>query len=406
MLVEELKERMDLFENPSYVYFTLSGLCGTLANGLNYIALSWLAYNTHNAISGVAMMMFFLWMPSIVFAPLLGVMADRYSRKALMTLSNSVRGITLLAFTLLWQQGLEPNILLLSAVVGLFIAFYLPAAVPYIQSIVPKEKLISANATIDMIYELGTVIGMGLSGVLIATLGIEGTLAISGGLFVVAGIFNLLMQSPKTTIDNQKQGYSWWQDYCESLRYFRRTPKLLIPYINLMIVSVLLMTVPVILVPYTKEVLNADTQTFAFYEALYSLGVMVGGLLSPVLCRKFTTSRTLALLLMVLSFGLFSLSINSRIDWVFPIYFMIGFGLSSWALSITLTQLHCNPDFQGRMQANFNAISGAFILLLYLLMAHQGSNVSSQQLYLILSLLAASGMVFIVFSNQDSEHAV
>lgn len=81
MLASELKERLALFDNKTYLYFTLSGLFATLGNGLNYIALSWFAYHQADSIAGVAMMMFFIWMPGIIFAPVFGILADRYSRK-------------------------------------------------------------------------------------------------------------------------------------------------------------------------------------------------------------------------------------------------------------------------------------------------------------------------------------
>nr|WP_246257408.1 hypothetical protein [Bartonella gabonensis] len=81
MFVANLKERATLFENRTFLYFTLSGLFATFGNGLNYIALSWLAYHQTNSIRGVALMMLFLWTPSILFAPIFGILADRYNRK-------------------------------------------------------------------------------------------------------------------------------------------------------------------------------------------------------------------------------------------------------------------------------------------------------------------------------------
>lgn len=82
MLFKEAKSRLSLFQNRSYLYFTLSGLFATLGNGLNYIAISWLAYEFTQSITGVALMMFFIWMPSIVFAPIFGVLADKYDKKS------------------------------------------------------------------------------------------------------------------------------------------------------------------------------------------------------------------------------------------------------------------------------------------------------------------------------------
>lgn len=403
MLFSELKERLALFDNRTYLYFTLSGLFATFGNGLNYIALSWFAYNQTNSISGVAMMMFFIWMPGIIFAPVFGIMADRYSRKAQIVISNLVRGIVVVGWVVLWHFGIKIELMLLCALLGIFISFYMPSAVPFIQSIVPKENLVSANATVDMVYEFGTIAGMGTSGFILAYAGIEGALMAGGGLFILAGFFNLAMQTPVKVPDESHQQESWWQSYMSSLRYFKKSPLLFMPYINQMIIMTLLMTIPIILVPYTREVLNAGTQTFAIFEALYSLGVLTGAFLSPLFCKALSIRKTLALLLAVMAAGLFILSFNKNIMIVFPVYFLIGFGLASWALSISLSQLYCNPEFQGRLQATFNGISGCFILGMYLLMARDGESLSSQTVYFIQSLLAVTGIVILLFFKKGKK---
>ncbi|MCX5511655.1 hypothetical protein OH705_27770, partial [Pseudomonas sp. BJa3] len=86
----------------------------------------------------------------------------------------------------------------------------------------------------------------------------------------------------------------------------------------------------------------------------------------PLLCKVLSIRKTLALLLAFMAIGLIILSVNTHTFIVFPVYFIIGFGLASWALSVSLSQLHCDPEYQGRLQASFNGISGCFILGIYL----------------------------------------
>lgn len=403
MLTANLKERIALFENRTFLYFTLSGLFATFGSGLNYIILSWLAYNQTNSIRGVALLMFFLWMPSVVFAPVFGVLADKCDCKIQIIISNIVRGLVIVGWVTLGQFGIEINLMFLSAILGIFISFYMPSAVPLIQSIVPKKQLINANATIDMVYELGAIIGMGLSGFILAYAGTKGALLIGGILFIIAGLFNFVMKVPKTRRSENQNQQNWWESYISSLRYFKQNPVLFIPYMSQMIIMALLMTIPVILVPYTQEILNADSWTFAILEALYSAGVFTGALLSPFFCKVLSIRKTLALLLAVMAIGLLILSVNTQIFIVFPVYFIIGFGLSSWALSISLSQLYCNPAYQGRLQASFNGISGFFILLVYLFMASDSNSISSQSVYFFQSIIAAVGMLIVLFYKSEKQ---
>ncbi|WP_273717531.1 MULTISPECIES: MFS transporter [Bartonella] len=401
MFVANLKERAALFENRAFLYFTLSGLFATFGNGLNYIALSWLAYNQTSSIRGVALMMLFLWAPSILFAPFLGVLADKYNRKMQIITSNLVRGLVIVGWVMLGYFGMEIDLMILSALLGIFISLYMPSAVPLIQSIVPKKQLINANATIDMVYELGTIIGMGFSGFILACAGTKGTLLIGGIFFIIAGLFNFAMKVPENQRSKNQNQQNWWENYRASLHYFKQNSVLFMPYISQMIIMTLLMTIPVILVPYTQEVLNADSRTFAIFEALYSMGVFTGALLSPFFCKVLSIRKTLALLLAVMAIGLAILSVNAHTLVVFPVYFMIGFGLSSWALSISLSQLSCDPEYQGRLQASFNGLSGCFILGVYLIMASDSSSISPQSIYFLQSIVALVGIFIVLFYQHE-----
>lgn len=405
MLLAEFKNRIALFKNKNFLYFTLSGFCATFGNGLTYIVLSWFAYNRTNSIQGVALMMFCIWMPSILFAPLFGYFADRYDRKVQIILSNLVRGSAIIAWILLWQLSIHIDLMVLCTLLGIFVSFYMPCAIPFITSIIPKEDLVKANATIDMVYEFGTIIGMGTSGLILYFAGMENTLFIGGGFFIIAGLLNFVL-TPVFTAEQEKSSklaQSWWQSYLSGLNYFRRTPELYMPYLTQMLIMVLLMTIPIMLVPYTREVLHADTQVFAFYEMLYSLGVVVGAFFAPLLSQKINMRNTLALLLVLIAFCLLVLFINTHIIVGFPIYFLIGVGLSSWGISISLAQLHCDIEYQGRLQASFNGLSGFFILGLYLLVAYREDNLPVQSIYLAQAVLAFIAVFVILFYRKGSE---
>ncbi|WP_375637172.1 MULTISPECIES: MFS transporter [unclassified Bartonella] len=403
MFTSNLKERIALFENRTFLYFTLSGLFATFGSGLNYITLSWLAYNQTGSIRGVALMMLFLWTPGIVFAPIFGILADKYNRKTQIIISNLVRGLVIVSWVMLWHFGIEIELMVLSALLGIFIPFYMPSAISLIQSIVLKEQLINANATIDMVYELGTIVGMGLSGFILSYAGTKGTLLIGGIFFIIAGLFNFAMKVPKNRRSKNQNQQNWWENYTASLHYFKQNPALFVPYISQMIIMTLLMTIPVILVPYIQEVLHADSSIFAIFEVLYSMGVLTGAFFSPLLCKVLSIRKTLAILLAFMAIGLAILSVNTHNFVVFPVYFMIGFGLSSWALSISLSQLSCDPEYQGRLQASFNGISGCLILGVYLIMASDNSSISPQSIYFFQSIVAFVGILIVLFYRHEKQ---
>lgn len=263
----------------------------------------------------------------------------------------------------------------------------MPAAIPYINAIVPKDQLVLANSTLDMIYEFGTILGMGISGFLVLALEAKGVLLLGGILFIIAGILNLMMRSNIVqSIDNKSR--SIWGDFVDSLKYIKSSNTLTALFFIQMAIMVLLMTIPVILIDFTEKVLQVDTRFFSMYEAIYACGILLGNLFIPLLCKKLNNKYALVTLLAVMTIGLLACYLNSDKYAMFPIYLSIGVGIASWALALTLTQLACADQYLGRLQATFNGLSGIFVLIIYVLLGATAVNISPAFIYLIQGFIA------------------
>src|SRR5690606_18083946 len=103
---------------------------------------------THSpALAGVVA--FARMVPSVLFGPLAGVLADRFNRKALMVTSDAFRAVAVGSIALtLWLDTLPYwQIPIIAFVEGAFSAVFHPAAAGMLRSIVSGEHLASAVAT-------------------------------------------------------------------------------------------------------------------------------------------------------------------------------------------------------------------------------------------------------------------
>ena len=396
MILKEICIRKDLFKNKSYLYFIISGFFATIGNGLIYITTSYYAFKYFNGLHGVAILMLLTWGPSIIFAPFFGLCADKYNRKFILVFSNILRGIIVCLFVILNYLELTHNVLLLNLFLGIFLSFYMPAAIPLITSIVPKKLLIEANTTIDMVYEIGTVLGMGLSGVLIHFLGIAKVLFLGGVIFIIAGLFNAIMKySHKKIISNN----NYIKDSLDSLWYLKKRKEVIYIYIVQSLIMVNVMIIPILLLPYIKQFLNYSVSVFAVFEMLYSLGLFIGCFFASILCKKYGFKSTASILLSLLSINIVILLLNINIIFDMISYLLIGFSLSVWSLSIAESQCLTDLKFQGRIQALFSGISGSLILIFYLIIAFFETNIKIEYLYLLLVLLSILSSVLIFKKN-------
>lgn len=157
-----------------------------------------------------------------------------------------------------------------------------------------------------------------------------------------------------------------------------------------------IMIVPILLLPYVRQVLNCNTGMFAIFEMLYSLGLFIGCFFAPILCKKYGFRITVGYLLMFLSINIVLLSLNVNIIFDMINYFFIGFSLSVWALTIAESQAITDLKFQGRLQATFSAIAGTLILIFYLIITLYGASINIQYFYLLLAVFSISSSMLVL----------
>jgi len=256
MLIAELKSRRALFRHRPYRLFAASGLAATFGNGLVYIALAWDGWQKSGSLATLAWLMACLWLPTVLLGPLFGVCADRCERKTLLILSNGARGAALIVFAVAALAGAGWPIAVLALTLGVFQAFYFPAALPMVRDMFEPARRLEANATVDILYEFGTIAGMAASGVLIAQAG-GGAAFLGGGLCFLAAAALCVPLPASRAAPSPEAGPNPWHDLVAVARYLAHRPQLGSAGLAQALVMILLMTVPVLLVPFASQVLGS-----------------------------------------------------------------------------------------------------------------------------------------------------
>ena len=387
------KKRFQLLALPSFRWYLINCLLGTFGGGLSYVAMSWLILQADNSVSAVAILMLCFWVPNVIFGPFLGVIADRYSRKWLIILANGVRAVTLIGFGGYLQYHLDVTVMYaLMAVLGVCFSMYFPAAIALIRQIVTEEDLLYANSTIDIAYELGNVVGMGVAGLLIALFSTATVIFMSGVLFAFCAVSMIFVKIKVTTLLKENMTYHLLDDFKLGLNYLFTNSRLLIIYSVQLLILVGFMTTPILLAPFSKNVLHANVVQFGYIDAALSVGVVVGGLFIPVAAMRLGLIRILVYMCLALAVFFVLFSINRSITGAEVLYFLIGVGLSVWPLIVTRAQHVTHIDFQARVQSVFNSLSGVLIIIIYFLVDMGSHFVSVDILYLfevIMTLFAA-----------------
>lgn len=150
----------------------------------------------------MALMMFGLFVPYIVFGPLAGWFADRFSRKWTMISADVARAAVVINFGVLiplllkWGCG-SFTVMLTQMSLGVLAAFFSPARQAMLPTLVRSDQLVRANGMIGAIAPIGAMIGFLVGGYIVESIGAQWNFRINGMTYCLSALLILAIIPPK-----------------------------------------------------------------------------------------------------------------------------------------------------------------------------------------------------------------
>ena len=241
------------------------------------------------AINAVAMI------PMMFFSSWGGVLADRFSRRSVLVVGETVNFFILGLQTILLFLGVHSiwPVYLLALANGTVFALYHPARNAMVPNVVKPRDITSAVVLFTTIFSLSQIIGPGLAGYVIKWSDMSVTFLVATLLLVPAAALALLLPSGSSQRPASQRGGTW-KSIMEGMEYIGARP-LLIGLTLLGLVGTLFA------LPYNSILpVFADDILMAGPDGLGLLGLAagVGGLFGVVTVAFFSGHRQLKLLLL------------------------------------------------------------------------------------------------------------
>jgi MFS family permease len=316
------------------------------------IAMSWLVYRlTHSAFL-LGAVGFAGQLPSFLFAPVAGVLADRWDRRRTLvaTQTLSMAQALVLAILVLTKTVEVWHIAVLALVLGTVNALDIPVRQSFVvQMIEGKNDLGNAIALNSSMVNAARLIGPSVAGILIAAFG-EGLCFLINAISYIAVIAALLAMrinlptAPHTghILEKLREGFSYARG---------STP---IRYIILLLALVSLMGMPYqILMPvFASDVLHGGPHTLGFLMGASGLGALIGTVFLAAKRNVAGFARLIAVATAVFGAGLIAFSL-SRVVWLSMVLVLAaGFGMMvQMASSNTVLQTVADDDKRGRVMS-------------------------------------------------------
>jgi MFS family permease len=330
--------------------FALSNIIAMTAVWMQRIAQDWLVLELSGSVTAVGITVALQFAPLLVFGLIGGVIADRYPKRSLLMICQTVSVLTSATLAALVLTGTVEvwHIYASALLLGFVTVIDNPARQAFVGEMVGPYHLRNAISMNSSIFQLGALIGPAISGALLVAVGAGWSFGINAlaCAFVVTSLARLRSSELfRTRAMPRERG-----QLRAGIRYASSKPAILYTILIMGFLAVFGQNMPVILSAYAKDVFGVGAAGYGLFNTLVAVGALVGAVLS-------TRRRGFGLRGIVVAALCYSLV--QTLSGLMPTEESFGVSLAAvgltWLLFITaansLVQLSSNTRVRGRVMA-------------------------------------------------------
>ncbi|WP_448061152.1 MFS transporter [Cellulomonas hominis] len=314
------------------------------------VAQDWLVLSLTGSAAMVGLTVFFQFLPMIAFGLVGGVVADRYPRRNLLMVTQSIFGLNTLAVGVLALSGHVQawHVLAAAFISGMATVFDNPARQTFVHEVAGPGHLRQAISLNSAVFQLGGLVGPAVAGALISAVGEGWTFVVNAVACLVAVLLLAVMRTGELTVTPvvaRAKG-----QLREGLAYVRRSPLILWSVVLAGFVSVTGVNMATVLAAYADQVFPTGAGGYALLNSMLAVGALTGALLSTR--RRRVRLRQLVLLAAVI--GGLQLVAATMVQRTFFVVVLVAMGAATLLYltgSNTLVQTTVAPHVRGRVMA-------------------------------------------------------
>jgi MFS family permease len=163
----------------------------------NTIALYTIILNLTGSGRNVGLLLVARFVPSFIFGPASGVIADRFSRRSIMIYSDLLRALVVLGFLFVRRADQLWIIYVLTVLQLGLSTFFEPAKTAAIPSIVSDRELVAANAISSVTWSVMLTLGAAIGGLITGWLGTDVAFILDSGTYLLSAALIASVKVPK-----------------------------------------------------------------------------------------------------------------------------------------------------------------------------------------------------------------
>jgi len=333
------------------LFFAGQGI-SLIGTWMQQIAMTWLVYRLTDSPFLLGIVGFSSQIPAFLFSSFAGVVADRWDRRRILVVTQSLSMAQALAAAILTLSGIITvwQIITLSLIIGLINAFDIPARQAFVvQMVGRKEDLPNAIALNSSLFNGARLIGPSIAGILVAVLG-EGICFLLNTVSYVA-VITALMMMQLVPGEQRASDQRVLQRVKEGFRYAFGFPP--IRSILLLLALTSIMAMHLVLMPvFAREIFHGGPQALGALMASIGVGALAGAAYLASRSSILGLDRIIAFASGLVGIGLVAFAISRMFWFSLAMLAVTGFAtMIQMASSNTILQTIADDDKRGRVMS-------------------------------------------------------
>jgi MFS family permease len=263
----------------NYRLFLTGQIISTIGTWMQGVAMPWLALQlTHSGLL-VGLVLAAQFLPVLLGSQFGGVVADRYRKRNVLLVTQSLFTIPSFALFAVSSTGHAQYWMVIVAALatGTINLFDVPSRQAFVIEMVGKQDLMNAIALNSSVFNTAAVVGPAIAGVIIGIAGVP-ICFLANSVSYLAAIVALLLMRDLPAIVREHHGQPWLTRIAQGAAYARREPVVGTLLVAVAVFSLFAMNRLTLIPLFADQVLHVGAQGFGFLLGSMGLGALAGAL--------------------------------------------------------------------------------------------------------------------------------
>jgi MFS family permease len=290
-------------------------------------------------------------LPIMLFSLMGGVVADRFSKRHLLIVTQGSAMIVALALATIVLADVVTlaHVMIAATLLGMTAAFDIPGRQAFLVELVGKRDLMSAIALNSASFNSSRIVGPGVAGLLISVVGV-------GICFLLNGVSYIALIAALVVIRlTVRAGVPARSTVRAGLEYVARDRRMLVLILMIAVASIFGFPFYVLLPVIARNVLGLGAVEFGWMVSAAAVGAVVAALGLATLGRRLPKGRVIAVAAPVFGIAVSLLGLARSFPLLLVLLMVTGFvQVIHTATTNTLVQSIAKDEFRGRVMSVYS----------------------------------------------------